>query len=292
VQPPYQLVSSELKHALTDSRCFTVVDLCSGGGGPVDACQKRLARSGVEAGFILTDLFPNLPTFERLSTENPRISYVAEPVDATSCNIDGFRSLFTCFHHFPPHLAQQMISDAVLKNQGIGIFELTKTSISTILLQLVLMPLLALLVTPFLRAPCSLGRLFWTYIIPVVPFVLAFDSLMSNLRTYSFDELMTLVAHADKEKRFAWRFREKRLISWFPSLTLTSLVGTPKATNVFYGKKSPSTAALRGGKVPSIGPASDLLLSEFAASSAGVTVLSRSGSIGRRSYQPLQESSD
>jgi len=290
--PPYQLVSSELKHALTDSRCYTVVDLCSGGGGPVDACQRRLARSGVEVDFILTDLFPNLPTFERLASDNPRISYVAEPVDATSCTVDGFRTLFTCFHHFPPQVAQQMISDAVLKNQGIAIFELTKNSLSTILFQLILMPLLALLTTPFLRAPCSLGRLFWTYIIPIVPIVLAFDSFMSNLRSYSFDELMTLVAHADKEKRFAWRFREKRLISWFPYLTLTSLVGTPKATNVIYGKKSPSTAALRGGKVPSMGSGSDLLSSESATSSAGVTVLSRSSSIGRRAYQPLQESSE
>jgi hypothetical protein len=55
------------------------------------------------------------------------------------------------------------------------------------------LPLIALLTTPFIR-PFRWSRLFWTYIIPAIPFVLCFDGIVSCLRTYSVEELHTLIA--------------------------------------------------------------------------------------------------
>ncbi len=226
-----------------------MVDVCSGGGGPIHECQTRLARHGVDVDFILTDLYPNIGAFRRISLENPRISYVSEPVDATNCRIEGFRTMFACFHHFPPGLVKKMIWDAIEKNQGIAVFECTKNSPITCLLYLVALPVLTLVCTPFLKVPFSIGRFFWTYIIPVVPFVITFDGLVSNLRTYSLDELRSLVEEIDTEKRFRWRIREKPFVSFLPYVTVTSLVGTPKLGNIVPKARLRSNVGVIGAEI-------------------------------------------
>jgi hypothetical protein len=54
-----------------------------------------------------------------------------------------------------------------------------------------LMPLVVLLVTPMIR-PFRWSRLFWTYLVPAVPFLVLFDGVVSCLRTYTPDELREL----------------------------------------------------------------------------------------------------
>ena len=58
---------------------------------------------------------------------------------------------------------------------------------------MLVLPWLAVLAAPFVR-PFRLERLFWTWVIPVVPFVLMFDGIVSCLRTYSPAELAQLTA--------------------------------------------------------------------------------------------------
>ncbi len=53
-------------------------------------------------------------------------------------------------------------------------------------------PLLVLLLTPSLR-PFRWSRLFWTYVVPVVPFVIWYDGWISCLRAYSLDDLREMV---------------------------------------------------------------------------------------------------
>jgi hypothetical protein len=54
------------------------------------------------------------------------------------------------------------------------------------------MGLLMFLITPFYfwRSP---GHLFFTYIIPIIPFVLVFDGYVSSLRTRSPEEVQDLM---------------------------------------------------------------------------------------------------
>jgi len=54
------------------------------------------------------------------------------------------------------------------------------------------MGILMLVITPFYfwRSP---GHLFFTYIIPVIPFVLVFDGIISSLRTRSAEEVQALM---------------------------------------------------------------------------------------------------
>src|SRR5439155_21664731 len=117
-----------------------------------------------------------------------------EAVDATSGPpaLSGFRTLFSSFHHFRPEEARRILADAVRQRQGIGVFEATQRS-APAMLAMLLTPLFVLLATPFIR-PFRLSRLFWTYLLPVVPIVALFDGVVSCLRTYTPTELRALVA--------------------------------------------------------------------------------------------------
>ena len=54
------------------------------------------------------------------------------------------------------------------------------------------MGIMMMAITPFYfwRSP---GHLFFTYIIPIVPFVLVFDGIISSLRTRSSEEVQALM---------------------------------------------------------------------------------------------------
>lgn len=41
--------------------------------------------------------------------------------------------------------------------------------------------------------PIDLGLLFFTFIIPVIPFALVFDGIVSSLRTRTFEEVLRLI---------------------------------------------------------------------------------------------------
>jgi len=105
-------------------------------------------------------------------------------------DLKGFRTLFNAFHHFDPNAAREVLTDAVGRRQGIGVFELVERS-WVWFVALLFFPLFAWAVTPFIR-PFRLSRLLWTYLLPVVPLSFAIDGLLSCLRSYSLNELRGL----------------------------------------------------------------------------------------------------
>ena len=105
--------------------------------------------------------------------------------------LPGLRTLFAGLHHFRPTAARRILQDAVEQRRPIAVFEMTQRSPVPILGTLAL-PLVLLLVTPIIR-PFRWSRLFWTYLVPVVPAFVAWDAFVSCLRTYSVPELQELV---------------------------------------------------------------------------------------------------
>jgi len=195
---PYGAVIPILANALQRTGTRHVLDLCSGGAGPWPWLHPGLAEKGVNVSVCLTDKYPNMEAFGRLSRlTGQAISYHPQPVDATRVpsGLPGFRTMFTAFHHFRPEQACAVLADAVRKRQGIAVFEVTQRRPLALLLTLPA-PLAVLVVTPFLR-PFRWSRLFWTYLIPLVPLVTLFDGLVSCLRTYSVQELRDLTARLD-----------------------------------------------------------------------------------------------
>ena len=193
---PYAAMVPILAGALQRSGARQVLDLCSGAAGPWLWLQPVLAERGVSVSVCLTDKYPNVGAV-RQSNRPPSIRYHPQSVDAARVpeELTGFRTIFSAFHHFRPEQACAVLADAVHKRQGIAVFEGTQHSVLALLLML-FVPLMVLLMTPFIR-PFRWSRLFWTYLVPVLPLIVLFDGLVSCLRTYNVEELRDLVARLD-----------------------------------------------------------------------------------------------
>ncbi len=183
----YEPIAERLGDALAHTGATRIVDLCSGGGGPWLRLEPTLAARHPALEIYLTDLHRNVATGERLTSD--RIKNYPASVNALRVppELTGFRTLFTSFHHFQPNEARALLRDAVVSRSGIGIFEGTQRRPSAIV-GMLFTPLLVWLLTPFIR-PFRWSRLLWTYLLPVVPFVVIFDGVVSVLRSYTVAEL-------------------------------------------------------------------------------------------------------
>ena len=221
----HRLAAPVLEHALREVGATRVVDLCSGGGGPVLQLQREFSDSGLSVHFTLTDRFPNLDAFERArDAADGAIDFVRTPVDARAVpdHLRGFRTLFNAFHHFAPEDARGILNDASAAQEAIGVFEIPERSLR-MFLGAALQPLLVWLVTPTIR-PFQWKRLFWTYLVPAVPLTCLWDGMVSMLRAYTVEELRGL-ADGVSGSGYEWRAGEHRVRS-VPG-KLTYLIGRP-----------------------------------------------------------------
>lgn len=221
----YRNVRPRLLHALEASGETEVLDLCAGGGGAWLRLYPHLPQSVHVVR--LSDFYPNLTAFERCKRRSGgRIDYAAEPVDARMVGSarSGFRTLFSSFHHFRPSDALSILRDAVESRAPIAILESTQRH-PLVILYMLITPLLVWLATPFLR-PLSLSRLVFTYLLPVIPLVVAFDGIVSCLRTYTVPELEDMVASLG-EQGYDWQIGVERHRGL--PVGVTYLIGVPRA---------------------------------------------------------------
>jgi hypothetical protein len=230
----YQPIAKLLRKRLEESGAERVLDLCSGAGGPWPSLVRHFEISGAKPPEVfLTDKYPSarkLDDFESAATS--RIHFLRHSVDATQIpeHLHGFRTLFSSFHHLNPDEARGLLQDSVSKRQGIGIFEAPARRTLT-LLSLLFIPIAAWLFVPF-RRPFRWSRLLWTYLIPVIPFVLFFDGLISCLRAYSPAELQEMTRGL-ATSGYRWEIGEES--GGFLPVRVTYLVGCPASVSVESG---------------------------------------------------------
>jgi len=260
IQPssPAALVAKTLQDVLGDSISnYTYVDFCAGAGGPTPFIEKDLnARLSIahandpnrqltngdntydEQGvdFVLTDIAPHLEAWQDLSKKSDNIHYISSSVDATNAPRDLlkpflkkgssfkarqkiFRLFNLAFHHFPDPLAAKILQNSLDTSDGFGIFELQGRTISSMITCSLMWPLI-LLVSPyyFWRSP---GHLFFTYIIPIIPFVVVVDGYTSSLRTRTGPEIMALMGN----KVSGWEFRWGHECHTWPTGEMTYFIG-------------------------------------------------------------------
>ena len=199
----YTKLVPRLAAAIRQSGAAQVTDLCSGGGGPWPELLPALRAAGVDVPVCLTDKYPNVPALSRVAATTPGIQFEPDPVSATDVpsRLAGFRTVFTAFHHFRPADARAILAAAVRDRQGIAVAE----SISRTPAGLAMMPLVPLAVwflTPAIR-PFRWSRLFWTYLVPVIPAAVLFDGVVSCLRVYTPDELLAMAREVSGEQ-YEW----------------------------------------------------------------------------------------
>ena len=185
-----------------------------------------LARAVCDGGRFpisvsLTDKYPN----ERALTPSsvaPGVEFYSAPVDARQipADLEGFRTIFSTFHHFNPEAARAMLTDAVNRHQGIAVFEAAKYSFRR-MFATAAVPFLCWRVTPQIR-PYRWSRILWTYLLPIVPFTLFVDGVLSCIRAYSLEDLRELTRGLGGDD-YRWEIGEQS----GGRIGITYLIGRP-----------------------------------------------------------------
>lgn len=196
----YRAAVPFLHEVLERSGASRIIDLGSGGGGPLLSILADLPHVNV----VLTDLYPNLEAFAQAQERLPgRVTVHTASVDASDMppELFGVRTLFNMLHHLRPPLAKKVLEDAAHKRQPICIFEVAERDPLAVA-AIACAPLAVLAFTPFTQP--NMLRLALTYVVPVIPLATGWDGLASCLRAYSTNELRAL---ADEIQVEGYSFR-------------------------------------------------------------------------------------
>ncbi|KAF2666766.1 hypothetical protein BT63DRAFT_457722 [Microthyrium microscopicum] len=211
---PAEMAASIILEAIgkldTRDARISIVDFCSGAGGPVPTIerivnQKRMERGQQPINFMLTDIKPHIEAWTDAASKSENLTFISQPVDATnppqvvisnsetgaSTPTRIFRLYCLAFHHFDDRLARKVVASTLATADGFAIIELQDRRLSSILLMF--LHFFLVLVTGVLWFWRSPVQLLFTYVIPVMPFILAFDGAVSSLRTREFGEVLGLL---------------------------------------------------------------------------------------------------
>ena len=249
---------------------YTYVDFCSGAGGPTPHFEEdlnaRLRRERAsssdsdttaekpEAGdvaaatasqpkladFVMTDIAPHVSAWKLAAQKSAHLHYVVEPVDASNAPPDlldtlslpagrGIFRLFSlAFHHFPDSLARSILANTLETSSGFAILELQERSLSSFLLISLMGPLL-FVITPFYfwRDPV---HLVFTYLIPIIPFVVVFDGYISSLRTRTGEEVKKMAESLDGNPIQDWELSWGHEWHTRPIGKMTWIIGIKKGS--------------------------------------------------------------
>jgi hypothetical protein len=224
-----RLIAQKLADLLARSGEHRIVDLGSGGGGPILEIAKHLgSQNGAAAEIVLTDLYPNGEIIAAIeSAAGGAIRFERAPVSATDvpAELGGVRTMFSAFHHFAPADARRVLEDAVRERAPFASFELLTRNPVVIAVAPLAIFLRALVITPRIGR-MTMARLLLTYLLPAAPLIAAWDGTVSCMRMYTVEELRELTRGLDGA--YAWEAGEITLSSrTLPPITY--LVGMPAA---------------------------------------------------------------
>lgn len=198
-----------LLKALSHSPQPAIVDLCSGGGGPMLEVFEQLKKQPGMAGLhlTLTDLYPNREVATAVNhSQTPNLAYNLTAVNAAEvpAGLLGVRTLVGSFHHMPPETARRILRNAQACQQPICIYEMSDNSLPSALwwISLPLIFLISFFITPLAR-PLTWKQLVFTYFFPIIPLCFAWDGAVSNVRTYTLNDLDSLLQGLETE-HYTW----------------------------------------------------------------------------------------
>lgn len=218
--PQLPLIVRALRYANGEAG---VIDLGAGALGPWRHLSGQLNRlAGRRVPVWLTDKHPG-PDPAASCRDLPDVAYYPESVDATAVPAEwpGLRVLFNGLHQFEPEAATGILSDVVASGQPVAVMEMLNRHPRDFA-ALLLSPLLVWWLTPWVR-PFSLRRLLLTYVLPLAPALVLWDSLASTLRCYTPDELKAMAQDAGGE-HYVWHAGSYR----HRGAPVTYLIGYPR----------------------------------------------------------------
>ncbi|WP_350290103.1 hypothetical protein [uncultured Croceitalea sp.] len=194
-----------------------IVDMGSGSGGPMPAVVAELNKTAPKGpiSLILSDLHPNPEIVATINNKNlDTISYHKESVNAAEiANApEGLKTMIASFHHMNPSIAKKILQSAEENKEPILIYELAKNNVPLLIwclllpISLTILIIMSLVMTLFVR-PLSLSQIVFTYLIPLIPIVYAWDGQASLMRTYTFKDIEQLLGE-NKNPNYKWTIAE------------------------------------------------------------------------------------
>ncbi|KAI9706411.1 MAG: hypothetical protein M1836_003416 [Candelina mexicana] len=256
---PAYLAASVILHTLSTYPSdpsepeIMIVDFASGAGGPTPTIERivnteRRKRGQKEIVFTLSDIKPHIEAWRRASKQTMFLDHISRSVDATNPPQEVtsgqygerkrvFRLYCLAFHHFDDGMAKKVLESTLETSDGFAIVELVSRQVSSFILMLLYIP--TIFVVTIFWYPFSLEMLFYTYVIPIVPFIVVFDGFISALRTRTFGEVLTLVGRRWAVTRSegtnvayakeGWRFEAGEQLHSWPVGYMNWIVGTKGA---------------------------------------------------------------
>ncbi len=220
----YKAITPMLSELVRKEGSQTIVDLASGGGGGLLRLSDRLKEAHPQLKMVLTDYYPNRKAFEYVCGQSAMFTYEPESVDARKVpkHLKGVRTQFLSLHHFREEDAVLILQNAVDHQSPIALFETQERDVKSVL-AMIFSPVNVLLMTPFIR-PFSVGRLIFTYLIPLVPLFVMLDGILSALRTYTIPEMNELISRVNGHERFDWKVGRQKS----KPVGILYLIGEPK----------------------------------------------------------------
>lgn len=198
----------KLKHDFTQ-----IIDMGSGSGGAMFNVIKKLnsLEENQQVELILSDYHPNATIVEKTNRQNiPNVRYYENSLDATNISEapEGLKTMIASFHHMPPDKAKRILQSAEKNKQPILIYEIAKNNVPTLLwwillpISLLILIVMSMAMTLFVR-PLSISQLLFTFVIPIIPIIYAWDGQASLMRTYTFDDIKSLI-DMEKSTDYNW----------------------------------------------------------------------------------------
>jgi len=210
-QPYYGLLPT-IRQWAEHEKASAILDIGSGSAEHIAVLLEAYKKSRLTPPhFILSDLYPDIHTYEKLEKKYGKevITYIEHPLSALNIQGTDVRhwSIFTTFHHFSPTDAHQLLQQLSLKGDGLCILELTQRSVFQAFLMLSGLPVH--LLVPFFSRTFGMKKMLFTTIIPIIPLMVAFDGVVSVLRSYTQDEIYNLMP-PDSHQTFNFEYKEVR----------------------------------------------------------------------------------
>lgn len=184
-----------IDRALNRTSSNQLVDLCSGGSGPMTDVISILKTDYQQNDLqiTLTDLYPNKKAAKRINgLQREDLKYSLQPVDASKVgkDLNGVRTMVCSMHHMTPDTALAILKDAQDAKQPLVVYEISNNTMPALLVILLAFPinfLTVFFVTPFVR-PFTWQQFVFTYIIPLLPLFIGWDGAVSYVRAYSMKD--------------------------------------------------------------------------------------------------------
>lgn len=212
----YDGVADKLVALLRRTGGSRVLDLASGGGGGTLQIRRRVRGAGLATEFVFSDGFPSEAGQARIAAlGDPATRYRSEAVDAMSGGggESGVRTMSGALHHFTPDAVREIVAGIVQKRAALAFFDVAASPAMRklpavlvplpIAVNLLMLFVATLAVVPFLR-PFRFSRLLLTYVVPLIPLLVAWDGTVSALRAYSPDELLAIVRDIPGAESYTW----------------------------------------------------------------------------------------